>query len=196
MSNARQPAFPIHPMFVNRWSPRALTGEAITRDQLHTILEAARWAPSAYNYQPWRFIYALRDTAQWGPIFDGVKEGNRTWVKDGSALIVLASAKNAQFPGADAPGPNAWHSFDAGAAWISMAFQAANMGLIAHALAGFEADKIRAATGLPEDYAINAVIVIGKQGDKAKLPEALQAREAPNDRKPLSATSFEGKFSA
>ena len=107
MSNPRQPAHPINPMFVNRWSPRALTGEAISRDQLNTILEAARWAPSAYNYQPWRFIYALRDTAQWGPIFDGVKEGNRTWVKDGSALIVLASAKNAQFPGADAPGPNA-----------------------------------------------------------------------------------------
>ena len=93
MSNPRQPAHPINPMFVNRWSPRALTGEAISRDQLNTILEAARWAPSAYNYQPWRFIYALRDTAQWGPIFDGVKEGNRTWVKDGSALIVLAAVE-------------------------------------------------------------------------------------------------------
>ncbi len=196
MSNPRQPAHPVAPMFVNRWSPRALTGEAITREQLHTVLEAARWAPSAFNYQPWRFIYALRDTAQWGPIFEGVKEGNRTWVKDGAALIVLVSAKNAQFPGADAPGPNAWHSFDSGAAWISMAFQAMQMGLVAHALAGFEADKIRAATALPDDYAVNAVIVIGKQGEKAKLPEALQAREAPNDRKPLSAISFEGKFSA
>ena len=138
MSNPRQPAHPVAPMFVNRWSPRALTGEAITREQLNTVLEAARWAPSAFNYQPWRFIYALRDTAQWGPIFEGVKEGNRTWVKDGSALIVLASAKNAQFPGRDAPGPNAWHAFDTGAAWISMALQASHMGLVAHALAGFD----------------------------------------------------------
>ena len=196
MSNPRQPAYPVNPMFVNRWSPRALTGEAITADQLHTVLEAARWAPSAYNVQPWRFIYALRDTAAWQPIFDGVNEGNRTWVKDGSALVVLASAKNAQFPGRDAPGPNAWHAFDAGAAWISMAFQAMHMGLTAHALAGFDPAKIRAATQLPEDFDINAVIVIGKQGDKAKLPEVFQAREAPNDRRPLAQTAFEGKFSA
>ncbi|MFZ9371002.1 MAG: nitroreductase family protein, partial [Limnohabitans sp.] len=77
-----------------------------------------------------------------------------------------------------------------------MAFQAAHMGLIAHALAGFEADKIRAATGLPEDYSINAVIVIGKQGDKAQLSEALQAREAPNARKPLAEISSEGVFKA
>ena len=196
MSNPRQPAHPINPMFVNRWSPRALTGEAISREQLHTVLEAARWAPSAYNFQPWRFIYALRDTAQWGPIFEGVNEGNRTWVKDAGALIVIASAKNAQFPGRDAPGPNAWHSFDAGSAWISMALQSMHMGLVAHALAGFDPAKIRAATGLPEEFDINAVVVIGKQGDKSKLPEMLQAREAPNDRKPLSAIAFEGKFSA
>ena len=196
MSNPRQPAHPINPMFVNRWSPRALTGEAISREQLHTVLEAARWAPSAYNFQPWRFIYALRDTAQWGPIFEGVNEGNRTWVKDAGALIVIASAKNAQFPGRDAPGPNPWHSFDAGSAWISMALQAMHMGLVAHALAGFDPAKIRAATALPEEFDINAVIVIGKQGDKSKLPEMLQAREAPNDRKPLSAIAFEGHFSA
>ena len=196
MSNPRLPAHPINPMFINRWSPRALTGESITRDQLHVVLEAARWAPSAYNFQPWRFIYAMRDTAAWTPIFDGILEGNRTWVKDGSALIVLASAKNAQFPGRDAPGPNAWHAFDTGAAWISMALQASHMGLVAHALAGFDPAKIRAATQLPEDHDINAVIVIGKQGDKSKLPDMLQAREAPNDRKPLSAISSEGRFSA
>jgi nitroreductase len=196
MSNPRQAAYPVNPMFTNRWSPRALTGEAITREQLFTVLEAARWAPSAYNVQPWRFIYALRDTAQWDPIFNGLREGNRTWVKDGSALVVLASAKNAQFPGAAAAGPNAWHSFDTGAAWISMAFQAMQMGLTAHALAGFEPDQIRAATALPEDYAIDAVIVIGKQGDKSKLPEVFQQREAPNDRRPLTASAMEGKFSA
>jgi nitroreductase len=194
MSHPRQAAHPIHAMFTNRWSPRALTGESITQEQLFTVMEAARWAPSAYNFQPWRFIYAMRDTAAWTPIFDGILEGNRTWVKDGSALIVLASAKNAQFPGRDAPGPNAWHAFDAGAAWISMALQASHMGLVAHALAGFDPAKIRAATQLPEDHDINAVIVIGKQGDKSKLPEMLQAREMPNDRKPLSATASEGHF--
>lgn len=196
MTNPRQPAHPVHPMFINRWSPRALTGEAITREQLHSVLEAARWAPSAFNHQPWRFVYALRDSAAWSPIFDGIKEGNRIWAKDGSALIVIAAAKTAQFPGANAPVANNWHAFDAGAAWLSMAFQAMQMGLAAHALAGFEADKIRAATGMPEDYAILTVVVLGKPGDKAKLPEALQAREAPNDRKPLSAMVFEGKFSA
>lgn len=183
-------------MFINRWSPRSLTNEAVPHNVLMTILEAGRWAPSAYNAQPWRFIYALRGGQGWDGIFGAINEGNQSWVHRAGALVAIASAKQALFPGKTELTPNAWHSFDTGAAWISMAFQAMQMGLTAHALAGFEPDQIRAATALPEDYAIDAVIVIGKQGDKSKLPEVFQQREAPNDRRPLTASAMEGKFSA
>jgi hypothetical protein len=110
--------------------------------------------------------------------------------------VVIASAKQALFPGKTELAPNAWHSFDTGSAWMSMALQAVECGWAAHALAGFDPVKLRASIHLPDDYAIDAVMVIGKQGDKAQLSEALQAREAPNARKPLAEISSEGVFKA
>jgi nitroreductase len=196
MSNPRQPAHPVHAMFVNRWSPRSLTSEAVSHDALMTVLEAGRWAPSAYNAQPWRFIYALRGGQGWDAIFGAINEGNQSWVHRAGALVVIASAKQALFPGKTELAPNAWHSFDTGSAWMSMALQAVESGLVAHALAGFDAAKMRAAIHLPDDFHIDAIMVLGKQGDKAQLPEALQAREAPNVRKPLAEISSEGVFKA
>lgn len=196
MSNPRQPAHPVHPMFINRWSPRSLTNEAMPHDVLMTVLEAGRWAPSAYNAQPWRFIYALRGGQGWDGIFGAINEGNQSWVHRAGALVVIASAKQAMFPGKTEPAPNAWHSFDTGSAWMSMALQAVECGWVAHALAGFDPVKLRAAIHLPDDFAIDAIMVLGKQGDKAQLPEALQAREAPNARKPLAEISCEGVFKA
>ena len=196
MSNPRQPAHPVHPMFINRWSPRSLTNEAVPHNVLMTILEAGRWAPSAYNAQPWRFIYALRGGQGWGGIFGAINEGNQSWVHRAGALVAIASAKQALFPGKTELTPNAWHSFDTGSAWMSMALQAVECGWVAHALAGFDPVKLRTAIHLPDDYAIDAVMVIGKQGDKAQLSEALQAREAPNARKPLAEISSEGVFKA
>jgi nitroreductase len=196
MTNPRKPDHPVNPMFINRWSPRSLTGETMSHETLMTVLEAARWAPSAYNAQPWRFIYALKDDAGWAGIFGAVNEGNQSWAHRAGALVVVASAKQALFPGKTELTANAWHSFDTGSAWMSMALQAAQSGLVAHALAGFDPVKLRAAIHLPDDYALEAVIVLGKQGDKAQLPEALQQREAPNARKPLSEISFAGTFKA
>jgi nitroreductase len=196
MSNPRQAAHPIDPLFTNRWSPRAFNGEAVPEAQLLTLLEAARWAPSAYNFQPWRFIWARRGTPAWQPIFDALVPFNQSWAATAGALVVVASAKNASFPGKDAPSANPWHSFDAGAAWVSLAFQAQISGLAAHGTAGFDGDKLRAAIALPEDYAIETIAVIGKPGDKSVLPEGLQAREVPNDRTPLAQLASEGKFGA
>ena len=196
MTKPRKPDHPVNPMFINRWSPRSLTGEAMSQETLMTVLEAARWAPSAYNAQPWRFIYALKDDAGWAGIFGAVNEGNQSWAHRAGALVVVASAKQALFPGKTELTANAWHSFDTGSAWMSMALQAAQSGLVAHALAGFDPVKLRAAIHLPDDYALEAVIVLGKQGDKAQLPEALQQREAPNAHKPLSEISFAGTFKA
>ncbi|WP_445289321.1 nitroreductase family protein [Variovorax atrisoli] len=195
LSQTRQPGHPIHPLFTDRWSPRAYTGEAISTPELLTVLEAARWAPSAYNAQPWRFIYAQRDTAAWQPIFDALVEFNRGWAQRAAALVVVVSAKDATFPGQTEAAPNPWHAFDAGAAWASLAFQATLSGWSAHGMAGFDADALRAAVNLPQSYAIQTVVAIGRRADKGVLPEALQAREVPNDRRPLAQSAAEGHFS-
>jgi nitroreductase len=195
MSSSRRADHPIHPLFTDRWSPRAFTGEAIPEAELLSLLEAARWAPSAYNAQPWRFIYARRETPGWQPIFDSLVEFNQSWVQRAAALVVVVAAKEATFPGRTAAAPNPWHAFDAGAAWGSLALQATLSGWPAHGMAGFDADALRAAVGVPEGYAVLTVVAIGRRGDKGVLPEALQARETPNDRRPLAQTVAEGRFS-
>ena len=187
---------PINPLFTDRWSPRSFANEAISKEQLLTLLEAARWAPSAYNAQPWRFIYGIRHTPQWDAIFASVNPFNQSWAKSAGALLVVASAKTLIPPGQATAVPNQWHSFDAGAAWASLAFQAVHSGLAAHGIAGFDGEKLREAIKLPDDYAINAVIVIGKIGPREALPPELQAREQPNGRLALSQLAFEGTFEA
>ncbi|UUX96931.1 nitroreductase family protein [Aquabacterium sp. J223] len=194
MSNSRQTEHPIHPLFTDRWSPRAFTGEAIPAGELMSLLEAARWAPSAYNAQPWRFIYAHRDTPAWQPLFDALVPFNQGWVQRAAAIIVVVSAEQAVFPGKTAPAPNAWHSFDSGAAWASLAFQAQLSGWAAHGMAGFDADTLRQAAAIPAGYAIEAVVAVGRQGDKSVLPEPLQAREVPSHRRPLAQSVAEGRF--
>lgn len=196
MSQVRQPEHPIHPLFTDRWSPRAFSGEVISEPELLTLLEAARWAPSAYNIQPWRFVYARRETPSWQPIFDTLVEFNQLWTHRASALVVIASATEAMFSGKSEASPNPWRSFDSGAAWASIAFQATLSGWSAHGMAGFDTHKLGVAVGLPDDHAIETVIAIGKRGDKAVLPDTLQGRESPNGRRPLSELVSEGRFSA
>ncbi|MGJ7498015.1 nitroreductase family protein [Variovorax sp. RT4R15] len=195
MTQTRQPDHLIHPLFTDRWSPRAFTGEAIPESALLSMLEAARWAPSAYNAQPWRFIYARRDTASWQPIFDTLVEFNQGWAQRAAALVVIASAKQAVFPGAADAAPNLWHSFDSGAAWASIAFQATLSGWAAHGMAGFDFERLRQVAAIPDAYAVETVVAIGKRGDKDVLPEGLQSRESPNGRLPLTQLAAEGRFS-
>lgn len=184
----------IDPIFLERWSPRAFTGEPIPEAELMRIFEAARWAPSSYNSQPWRFIYARRDTPHWQPMLSLLVEFNQSWAKDASVLIMVASSSTMQPIGQDKPVPSYSHSFDAGSAWGCLALQATKLGWHAHGMVGFDKDRAFAELGLPEGYRPEAAIAIGRLGDKSKLPEALQARETPSDRKPLAETVFEGKF--
>ena len=190
----RMPDYPVEPLFVERWSPRAYTGEPIPQDVLHTIFEAARWAPSSYNSQPWRFIYARRDTPHWDKLFDLLVEGNKAWAKNAAALIILVSKKTMTIPGKEVPIESYSHSLDAGAAWATLALQAARSGFDAHGMVGF--DQSRAATELhiPADHRVEIAIAIGKRGDKSVLPEAMQAREMPSPRQPQSSFVFEGAF--
>ncbi len=184
----------IEPIFLERWSPRAFTGEPIPEAELMRLFEAARWAPSSYNSQPWRFVYARRDTPHWDKFLALLVEFNRSWCKDASALVVVASSSLMQVPGQDKPVPSHSHSFDAGAGWSNLALQGTKLGWYTHGMVGFDMDRAFAELGFTEGHRVEAMIAIGKLGDKSKLPEMLQAREAPSPRKPLAETVFEGAF--
>ncbi len=186
----------IEPIFLERWSPRAFSGEAISEAELMRIFEAARWAPSSYNSQPWRFVYARRDTPHWEKMLGLLNESNRSWCKDAAAVTVLASSETMTIPGQPQPVPSYSHSFDAGAAWGYMALQATKLGWHTHGMVGFEKERAFAELGFPPGFHVECAIAIGRIGDKSKLPPPLQERESPNGRKPLSETIFEGHFTA
>lgn len=190
----RQPDHPIDPQFIQRWSPRAFTGEPIDEATLLGFLEAARWAPSGFNAQPWRFIYARAGTAAWEPLFTTLSDTNQGWARRASALVLVLSARTWVPPGKTEAQANVTHAFDAGAAWGHLALQVSLAGWHAHGIGGFDRDKARARLGIPDDHDLHAVVTIGRRGDKSVLPEALQARELPNQRLPLAALAAEGRF--
>lgn len=193
-ANSRTAEHTIDPLFLERWSPRAFTTEAISEAQLLTLFEAARWAPSSFNAQPWRFIYARRDTEHWPRFLGLLSEYNQSWAKNAAALVILVSKTTMLPRGADKEVPSPTHSLDAGAAWENLALQATRSGWAAHGMAGFDMPRAAVELGVPSGYRVEAAIAIGKRGDKSVLPEALQAREQPSDRLPLAQIVSEGRF--
>ena len=186
--------YPIDAVFLDRWSPRAFTGEPIPEAELFSLFEAARWAPSAYNSQPWRFLYARRDTSSWERLLGLLVPFNRDWVQHAAALIFVASKSTMLPPGKDAEIPSHSHSFDAGAAWASLALQAVKSGWMTHGMVGLDFDNAFATLGLPQGYRVEAAIAVGRQGDKSSLPLPLQGREAPSGRLRVAEIAFEGGF--
>lgn len=187
----RESDFDINPLIIKRWSPRSLTGEIISDDDLFSLFEAARWAPSAFNNQPWRIIYAKRNTSHWNNLFSLLDDFNKGWAKNASALVVLLSHKTFEHNGK----PSFTHQFDAGAAWENMAIEATSRGLVAHAMEGFNYKKAKKILDVPDEYEVMIMIAIGKQGKKEILSPQLQKRESPTPRKPLTDIMMEGKFS-
>ena len=192
--NARKPDHPVDSMFIERWSPRAFTGEDIPVEMLMTLFEAARWAPSSYNSQPWRFVWARRGTPAFEPFLGLLTGANPDWCREASALVFVASSETMSVPGKPDPVPSRTHSFDAGSAWMSLALQAHLLGWHAHGMVGLDFAEAAAKLHVPLGFKVEAAIAIGKRDDPGRLPEALRAREAPNDRKPLAETVFEGRF--
>lgn len=190
-SDRRIAGFSVDPLFIDRWSSRAMSGEAIGEAELMTLFEAARWAPSCGNFQPWRFLYARRDTDFWTAFFDLLNSGNRGWAERAGALVLVISRTHFDGDGRSC----VTHSYDAGAAWQNIALQAWMKGMVAHGIAGFDAERARRVLRVPSAYAIEAMIVLGRRGDPALLPEAQQKREQPNDRRPLLQSVCEGPFS-
>ena len=190
-SSHRTPAFPIQPLFVDRWSPRAMSGQALTESELMTLFEAARWAPSCGNFQPWRFLYARRDTDFWPAFLDLLKPSNREWAARAGALVVVISRTHYEGDGRAC----ITHSFDSGAAWQNLALQAWLGHLVAHGIVGFDYERARRVLRVPAGYTVEAMIVLGHPGNKAELSESLQKREKPSSRRPLSESVCEGPFS-
>lgn len=190
MTTNRQPEYPINPLILHRWSPRAMSGETISDDELMPLFEAARWAPSSYNNQPWRFVYAKRGTPHWELLFGLLVEFNQQWAKNAAALVVVLSKKTFDHNGK----PAQTYAFDAGAAWENLALEASSRGLVAHGMEGFDYARARKALNIPEDYDVMAMVAIGKKAPKSVLLQEMQEREVPSQRRPLKEMVMEGCF--
>lgn len=192
---ARVAHHPVDPIFTARWSPRAFDRSVIPDADLHTIFEAARWAPSAFNAQPWRLLYAKRESADWDRFLALLMPFNQAWAQNAGVLIYLCSDTLMETkPGQISPSHT--HSFDTGAAWASMALQATMLGYHAHGMAGVEWDQARVALKVPDRFRIDAACVIGRTGSLDILDEKNRAREKPSDRRPIAEIAIAGDFPA
>ena len=188
----RHPDHAVETLIVHRWSPRAMSGEQLSETELMRLFEAARWAPSSFNEQPWRFVYAEREGEYWQRFFDLLSENNRRWAGAAAILVVVLSRTSFERNG----NPSRTHSYDTGAAWQNLALQGCRMGLVVHGMAGFDYDKAREVLEVPEEFAVEAMAAVGRPGPIEKLPESLREREVPSGRKPVSELAFRGVLRA
>lgn len=189
---ARQPAHPIAPLFADRWSPRSFTGEAVPDAVLASAFEAARWAPSASNVQPWRFLLARRGDAHWDGFVGLLASRNRLWAAKASALIVILSDRRVERGGALVD--NVSHSFDAGAAWANFAHQALLLGWRTRGIGGFDRDAARQLLAVPDTFTIEAMVALGRQGEREGLHPDFHASESPSTRRPIGESVFAGQL--
>ncbi|MGH8165051.1 MAG: nitroreductase family protein, partial [Rhodanobacteraceae bacterium] len=189
-SEIRQAEHPIERLIIDRWSPRAMSGEPIAPEELFRLFEAARWAPSSFNAQQWRALYVRRETEQWPLFFQLLSEGNQSWAEHAAALVVFISRRNFDHN----EKLSVTHSYDCGAAWQSFALQGFSQGLVVHGMEGFDYERARTELQIPDTFQVEAMAAVGWPGAKEALPEKLQARESPNDRRKISASICEGRF--
>jgi nitroreductase len=154
------------------------------------LFEAARWAPSSFNAQPWRALYARRETEHWPTFFNLLVDANKAWAKEAAALVLFISRKNFEHD----EEPSVTHSYDCGAAWENFALQGFSQGLVVHGMEGFDYERARYELMVPAEFEIQAMAAIGKPGNPATLPEKLRARETPNDRRKVGESVCEGRF--
>lgn len=184
----RIPEKPILPLILNRWSPRAMSGEPLSEEEFLPLFEAARWAPSCYNSQPWRFLYAKQGTPHFEAFFDFLVAFNQKWCKKAALLVVILSRKHFEKTGKPSP----THAFDTGAAWENLFLEGVHRGLVVHGMGGFSREKVVETLHIPPEYEVLAMAAIGKKGKTEELAEDLIPLEKPSDRKPLKSIAFEG----
>ena len=150
-----------------------MTGEELDDDTIMSLFESARWAPSSFNNQPWRFIYAKRNTEYWNNLFYLLAESNKVWAKNAALLVVIVSSKNFEHSGKF----SITYQYDAGAAWENLSLEATSRGLVTHGMHGFDYQKTRDDLEIPDDFDVMAMVAIGKKGLKENLPPNLQEKE-------------------
>ena len=166
-----------------------MTGEEISVHELNTLFEAARWAPSSGNSQPWRFLFARRNTPAWDTFFNLLVPGNQVWAHKAAALVLVVSRTVAEHNGK----PMVTHSFDTGAAWMSLALQGSMKGLLVHGMGGYDRAKAMEDLKIPPEFVPEAMIAIGHHGDLENLVEEKRAGDVnPSQRKALDEIVFEG----
>lgn len=186
----------IHPLIRARWSPRSFSDRAVSDEQLGSLFEAARWAPSSGNAQPWSFVYALREGGgAFRAMFDCLKPGNQKWAGEAAALIATVAQLDFVHPDKpDRPNRHAYH--DVGLATAQLMLQATSMGLVVHAMAGFDRDAARATLRIPDGHDVVAFLAVGYQGEVDDLADdKLRSRErAPRTRRPVAKLAFRGTW--
>jgi nitroreductase len=180
--------YPLHPLISARKSPRAFTQQPVEPEKVRSVLEAARWAPSASNMQPWQFIVAAKDRPEdYERMLNLLFDGNRTWAA--KAPVLILSVAQVTDPASRKANKFAFH--DVGLATENLALQAVSLGLAVHAMGGFDADRANASFNIPDEFEPVAVIALGYEGGAEFLPQPLLERElAPRVRKPLSEFVF------
>lgn len=194
IQKAAQTETDIHPLMQNRWSPRAFAADqAIDNNKINAMLEAARWAPSCMNEQPWRFVVCIKqqDEAAWQQLLDCLSEKNRQWAQHAPLLILSVASDNFAGNGK----ANRWAAYDTGAACISLVLQATALDLVCHQIGGFDADLCRQVFDLPVDCTPMSVIAVGYQAEAEQLNEEMQQKErADRSRATLSERFFRGRW--
>src|SRR5438046_8859505 len=169
-SEIRRADFPIEQLLLDRWSPRAMSGEAIAQDELMRLFEAARCAPSSFNAQQWRALYARRGTEHWRVFFELLVEANKSWAKNAAVLVLFISRKTFDYNNE----PSITHSYDTGAAWENFALQGFRQGVVVHGMEGFDYERARVQLSIHDQFQLEAMEAVGKSGAKEVLPEKLQ----------------------
>ena len=178
--NARTPDWDIDSMFTDRWSPRAFSSDPLSDREVQTLFEAARWAPSCFNEQPWLFVYATEPERR-AKLVSCLVAKNQLWAGKAPLLMFVLARRNFRKTGNE----NRHAPYDAGATWMALALQARKLGLYAHAMAGFNQEKAYEVLGAPrEEYLVMAAIAVGRKTEDSGLPDDLRAMESPNARKP------------
>jgi nitroreductase len=184
--------YPIHDLLRQRWSPLAFSEQLVEPEKLGSVLEAARWAASSYNEQPWSFIIATKENqAEFDRLLGCLAEGNQLWARN--APVLMISVAKLYFERNGVENRHAFH--DVGAAAATLAIQATALGLFIHQMAGFDVEKARELFNIPEGYEPVAAIALGYRGDPQTLPEKYHQRElAPRTRKTLEQFVFTGSW--
>ena len=181
----------VHPLITKRHSPRAFSNQPVEAEKMDALFEAARWAASSYNEQPWRFIVASKGDEAYATLLEGLNPWNRSWAEAAPVLVYGLAKKH--FSHNDAPNRHSW--YDLGAAIANLSIQAADLDLYLHQMAGIFPDQMHEALNVPDEYEVVVALAIGYKGDPSSLPADLAEKEtAPRSRKPLTEVVFAGQW--